>query len=452
MIDAERAAYWTAVRQRSGLSRQSFAQRVGLTPGAVWRIENRGTLKPGEEDRLTAALPGLADVEAATHAVKPSVTGPAADRPTLAPLITEPPPVTIVGLPEDVEPQWIEALGGASPVTEFPLAPASPTALSALDGFTRFANSELATFKDCRRRWWLGFYRGMRPLFESATGPRAIGDRVHRALERWYVPKGTHKTDPRDAIERLIVADWSALVQASGSEGVSWSTQELFKKDADLQRAMVEGYVKWLAETGADAEYEVVAPEAYLEADLPELGDVKIIAKIDVRVLRTTDGARLWLEHKTVGSFQQKLTTINLDEQVLHQTLVERLQPDEEPRVIGVLYNMLKRSRRGQTAKPPFYDRVEVHHNDHTIGSYRRRVAGTITDILHVRSRLDEGADHRDVAYPSPSGACAWKCPFIQVCPMFDDGSRAESALGAYFTPGDPYDYYSRNGLKDDIE
>lgn len=436
MTDAERAAYWAEVRKKTGLSRQAFAQRVGLTPGAVWRIENRGVLKAGEEDKLAGVTVTVGTISTA----KP--VAPASADPSFAPLITDASPAAFDGQPEDVEPQWIEVVSDPTAVALPPALAVSPSALSAADGFERVANSTAATFKDCRRRWWLGFYRGLRPRIESPVGARAIGDRVHRALELWYAPPGTGKIDPRDAIEQLIVADWSALVKASGSEGVSWSTQELFKKDADLQRAMVEGYVKWLAETGADAEYEVVSPEAYLEADLPELGDVKIIAKIDVRVRRTTDGARLWLEHKTVGSFQQKLATINLDEQVLHQTLVERLQPDGEPRVVGVLYNMLKRSRRGTTAKPPFYDRVEVHHNDHEIESYRRRVVATIKDMRAVRAALDAGADHRDVAYPRPSGDCAWKCPFVQVCPMLDDGSRVESALGAYFEQGDPYSYY----------
>lgn len=434
MTDAERAAYWAEVRKKTGLSRQAFAQRVGLTPGAVWRIENKGVLKAGEEDKLT----GVAVTTGTVTTAKPVASTDS----SFAPLITDA-PVAVDGQPEDVEPQWIEVVSDPNAVTLPPALAVSPTKLSIADGFERYANSELATFKDCRRRWWLGFYRGLRPRIESPTGARAIGDRVHRALELWYASPGVGKIDPRDAIEQLIVADWSALVKASGTEGVSWSTQDLFKKDADLQRAMVEGYVKWLAETGADSEYEVVSPEAYLEADLPELGDVKIIAKIDVRVRRTTDGARLWLEHKTVGGFQQKLATINLDEQVLHQTLVERLQADGEPRVVGVLYNMLKRSKRGATAKPPFYDRVEVHHNDHEIESYRRRVVGTIRDMRAVRAALDAGADHRDVAYPSPSGACAWKCPFVQICPMLDDGSRVESALGAYFEKGDPYHYYA---------
>lgn len=445
-------------RATSGLSREKFAQRVGLTPGAIWRIEVKGNFKEHELSKIAVEFPDVLDggvIAVSTEQVK-----------------VVPVPVTGVGAMVDLgftsddaqdvwddSVQWVDV--SANPTWVTPIEQVvdvpwqsiawatrdsviSPTMMSTLDGFTRFANSELYTSKDCARRWWLTYYRGLRPIIESPTGARATGDRVHRALERWYVPDATQRTDPRDALERLIVGDWTALVRATAAEGegVSLAQETAFKKDADLQRAMIEGYVKWLEDTGADSDYVVVEPEAYLEADLPELGDVKIIAKIDVRVRRTPDGARLWLEHKTVGSFQQKLATIALDEQVLHQTLVERLQPDDQPRVIGVLYNMLRRVKRGATAKPPFYQRVEVHHNEHELDSYRRRVAVEVENITRMRARLDAGADHRDVVAPRPSGDCAWKCPFVQICPMLDDGSRVESAISQYFATGDPYEYY----------
>lgn len=424
------ATHWADVRRRSGLSRERFAREVGLTPGAVWRVEAKGVLKPGELEKLLAAYP-----EGVTQdgQVLPHVTVPASAKVSIQ---LQAPPSE-----EDLEPQWLDAGPFTGEVT-IPLERVSPTALSLIDGRARYSNSELYSFKDCRRRWWLSFYRGLVPVFESPTGARATGDRVHRALERWYAAPGVAKQDPRDALEQLIVADWTALVQTSGDEGVGLSTQEAFKKDADLQRAMVEGYVQWLAETGADAEYQVVEPEAYLEAELPEIPDTLIIGKIDVRVRRTSDGARMWLEHKTVGGFQQKLATLTLDEQVLHQTLLERLQPGDEPRVVGVLYNMIRRTKRTAAANPPFFQRVEVHHNDHELDSFRRRVVATIQDLRRARQALDDGDDHRSVVYPRPSGDCAWKCPFVQVCGMFDDGSRAEAALDAYFTKGDPYSYY----------
>lgn len=434
MNPQEVAARWAAVRSGTGLSRQAFAERTGLTPGAIWRIEKKGVFKPGEVEKLETALADGLD------------TGKVIKSARLAP------PAVIEPEAEDLESLILLAdlqstLGAPAPFT---LERLSPRQLTEKDGIDRFANSELGTFNDCERRWWLSFYRGLGPKIEPQTGVREIGNRVHAALEAWYASDPAKRVDPRDALERILASDWAAVQAAvTDADLPPLSLETSFKREADLQRAMVAGYVQWLADTGVDSDLRVIEPEAYLEADLPEV-EAKLIAKIDVRVLRESDGARLWLEHKTVGGFQQKLATITLDEQVLHQTLVERLQPDDGPRVVGVLYNMLKRSKRGQTAKPPFFQRVEVHHNQHELDSFRRRVVTKITRLRGVRAALDDGADHRDVVVPRPSGDCSWKCPFVQVCPMFDDGSRAEAALSQYFIQGDPSGYYLKKEVISD--
>lgn len=329
----------------------------------------------------------------------------------------------------------------------------TPRERTAHDGIDRYSNSELATFKDCRRKWYLTYVRNLRLKTEPGTGVRWIGDRIHRALEQWYVPAGQERTDPRDAIERILTNDLiqlTAEAQAAGRNEIDLSVLTAYRNEADLQRIMVAGYMDWIEETGADSDLVVVAPEAYIEVDFPDLEPVKLIARIDVRVRRASDGAKLWLEHKTVGSFTQKLTGIQLDEQVLHQLLVESLQPDlMAAPIIGVLYNMLRRVKRGPTAKPPFYRREEIHHNQHEITSFRLRVAGTIRDLWDVQARLEAGADHREVAYPRPSSDCSWKCPFFQICPMLDDGSRAEAAIKGMYEVDDPYAYYQKTGESD---
>lgn len=326
----------------------------------------------------------------------------------------------------------------------------TPRQRTAFDGWDRFSNSELATFKDCRRKWYLTYHRNLRLKIEPTTGVRQIGDRIHRALEEHYVPEGQESKDPRDTLEKLLQLDLDALTVAavtSGHEGVDQNVLDAYRKEADLQRIMIEGYMEWVAENGLDSDLVVVEPEAYIEVEFPLLDHVKIIARIDVRVRRLSDDSRLWLEHKTVASFSQKLTGIQLDEQVLFQTLVESLDRGHEgPRVVGVLYNMLRRVKRGPTAKPPFYRREEIHHNQYELDSFQSRIAGTIRDLWRVQGLLAEGKDHREVAYPRPSGDCSWKCPFFQICPMFDDGSRVESAINGMYEVGDPYAYYQKTG------
>lgn len=425
------AARWAEVRRKTKLSRQAFAQRVGLTPGAVWRIETKGVYKPGELEKLESALREVAEV-----------VGPVI--PKLLPTATSAPPPPVLSedlayVPEDV--QWLDP----APRTAEIEVTLSPTTLSALDGVPRYSNSELGTFEDCQRRWWLTFYRGLGPRSEPPTGVREIGSRVHRALKDYYAPPGVQSRDPRDALEDYLAGDWQGieLRYLLRNQEAPAELRDEYRREADLQRAMVAGYLQWVQETGADSDLRVVEPEAYLEADLPEVNS-KIIAKLDVRVTRDSDLARLWLEHKTVGSISQRLRTVSLDEQVLHQTLVETLDSEAAggQRVVGVIYNLIRRVKRGVTAKPPFFQRVEVHHNLHELDSFRRRTVLRIRGIKAARSLLDDGVDHRDVVTPRPTGDCSWKCPFVQVCPMFDDGSRAEDALQQYFVAGDPYAYY----------
>jgi hypothetical protein len=71
------------------------------------------------------------------------------------------------------------------------------------------------------------------------------------------------------------------------------------------------------------------------------------------------------------------------------------------------------------------------------------RITGIMDDMDRVTRQLQAGVDHRKVAYPNPMpDRCAWDCPFVQVCPLFDDGSRVDAALEAnYVKDADPYGY-----------
>jgi hypothetical protein len=50
----------------------------------------------------------------------------------------------------------------------------------------RLSNSEIQTFKDCRRRWWLTYYRSLKPRNQDFTGALALGSRIHAALDDHY--------------------------------------------------------------------------------------------------------------------------------------------------------------------------------------------------------------------------------------------------------------------------
>lgn len=312
------------------------------------------------------------------------------------------------------------------------------------------SNSLVQTAKRCKRKWWLGWYRGLTPRHENLLDTRSTGTRVHRALQAFYVPDGVTPTDPRDALERVLVEDWTRIKTAAEARGhdefVIGDLSSKFEKSASLERAMVEGYVEWLQMSGADSQLKIVGAEQAMSVHLydhvradGEVTPVNAIGLLDVRAYRTSDGAKLFMDHKTVGSLKDPVALLPMNEQMLHYHLLEWLStPDGEERCDGALYNMLRRVKRTATARPPFYDRYEVRHNVDELETYRRRLIAETRDILHMVERLDAGADPMDVAYPTPSKNCTWDCDFFSICTMFDDGSHVEAAIDSLYVQVDP--------------
>lgn len=310
------------------------------------------------------------------------------------------------------------------------------------------SNSELQTYKRCRRKWWLKYHRQLKARALNPASALASGTRVHRALAGLYVPDGETRQDPREVLERAIVEDWTAYTrgcQVAGQLPDELTTRR-FTADTQVERAMVEGYVAWLEETGADFGLRVVAPETYLEVpfDLHDdtLPPVKLIGKLDVRVVREVDNVRLFIDHKTAKSLTEVQPTLLLDEQMLHYHLLEWLSDLEGERCDGALYNMLKKVKRSAAAKPPFFERVEVRHNRHELEAFRRRLIGTVTDLLWTTQQLLDGEDPLVAAYPTPTRQCAWDCEFRAVCPLLDDGSRAEDMINSMYVTQNPLTYY----------
>lgn len=300
------------------------------------------------------------------------------------------------------------------------------------DGIRQVSNSELRSFKECRRRWYLGYVRRLKKNSKE-LGAASLGTRVHNALAAFYDPDGGGE----DAMWAVFQAQEERDTQAFEEAGED--TKQL-RKEIDLARAMVEGYVEWLADEGADRDLEVVAVEQTVEVASPHPG-VNLVAKLDVQVRRISDGMRMFMDHKTVQDFTTPVKTIHLDEQMLEYHLIERMLQVDEP-TAGAIYNMLRKVKRTGRAKPPFYARHEVYHGDEELRSFYNRVYGVIRDMLTVEAELLQGADHRVVAYPTPTRDCSWKCEFFSVCPMFDDGSSAEDVLELGYHEGDPYARY----------
>jgi hypothetical protein len=304
-----------------------------------------------------------------------------------------------------------------------------------------FTNSELACFKRCRRRWYLAYYRRLRLKARSLTGAAPIGTRVHQALEPWYQPEGVERVDPRTALETVLNSDKVLLIESWPGEPEALDAQlKQFDKEADLCRAMIEGYVQWLEETGADSDFEVIASESAVEYQIAP--DVSLAGRLDTRVRRIHDGALLFIDHKTTDSIQTLARQLPRSEQVMLYEILQRANHPTE-RNAGALYNVLRKVKRTGTAKPPFYERIPVMFNDHQLESAWYRVLGTIRDIQQVEDALSTNPPRpQHYVYPTPTRDCDWECEFAPVCTMFDDGSRVEDMLQSLYEAGDPLRRY----------
>lgn len=314
----------------------------------------------------------------------------------------------------------------------------------------RFSHSEMKTFLRCRRKWYLSEFRRLAPKGYDPTGPLRSGSRVHTGLEAFYTPG----TDPMEALTAAQVADWQAYVNALQFHDLTpdQGTTGQFAKDCELERAMLEGYAQWTTEEGADAGLTFISTEEIVTVHgdqfAPELvldfGPFDVVGKMDARVRREMDGAKLFVDHKTAQSITMALPLLQSDPQMLHYHWLESMSSDDGW-CDGALYNVLKKVKRSKAAKPPFYARYEVRHNAEEIESYAVRMKHIIADIFRMENQLARAplALEAQTAYPNPTRDCAWDCQFFTVCHMFDDDSRAEAAIAEGFIERDPLERYA---------
>lgn len=311
--------------------------------------------------------------------------------------------------------------------------------------------SERKTWKQCKRKWYFQHYRKLARIREDVATAATLGTRVHEPLGIYYDPND--KRDPIHVFAARAEADLANPDLATAPDKLKKLGDEI-----ELARIMVEGYFEWLAETGADEDLEVLGAEVELEVKLAEIRGrvVTLLSKQDARFRRLSDGAVLFMDHKTVQSFEKRVNLLHLDEQMKSYMLAEHLVHSGEDRgrhpqavegftrVEGAIYNMLRKVKRSVRAKPPFYARECQSHNVNVLRSYWRQVVGEVEAILAAHDALDAGADPVTVVPPSPHRDCSWSCPFLPVCPMVDDSSTvAERVIHSSYFETDPLARYA---------
>lgn len=301
------------------------------------------------------------------------------------------------------------------------------------------SNSEIQTFKSCRRRWFLGSYLGLQEKEKSHLGPLPLGTRVHNALEVFY-RDGVDPVDEYNRLHRIDAKKFKESPQADDEKAV-----KKFNEEGELGRLMLEGYMDWLEDTNADDDIEYVSQEEQLRYTFENDSRVELIGKVDARIKRRSDGSLADLDFKTAApsNFSYYLQYVEFSEQLKHYNLLEMLS-NKDHKVDGGRYRVLKKVKRSGRAAPPFYADIDVRFNRKEMESFWIRITGTIRDIMAVRDGLDDGQDDRYLAYPSQKmdWVCG-SCPFSKMCVMMDDGSDFEGYALDHFVQGDPNERYN---------
>ena len=307
----------------------------------------------------------------------------------------------------------------------------------------KISNSELQTYKRCKRKWWLSYYLRLRLRFEG-VGPLSVGNMVHHPLEMYYA---NPQRDP-------ATFDWDRILAAYVQERqndprLPAELHPQMLADYELAKIMLRGYFEWLQEDGADSEFLVTSAEREVEVYLDTILGVEVylISKLDTEVQLKSTGLRAFMDHKTVQNLKDLAKGIGRNEQLRFYGLVQRMKAfadgaTDQQFAHGGMLNMLRKVKRTATANPPFYGRAGVTHNDETYRTFYTRVWGEVFDLITTRNRLDQGLNHHQVVYPTPTKDCAWDCPFEKVCHMFDDGSDVGSVLAAEYEDHDPLARY----------
>lgn len=277
--------------------------------------------------------------------------------------------------------------------------------------------SELTTFLRCRRKWNWGYVRGLEsPKYNTNL---STGSAVHAALQAHY-----QDNDPFVALEEF----WAPLLEGLSPDDPSMAQ---VAKDVNLSSIMVEGYLEWLAVEAVDAGLTPVAVEQKVEMLLTP--DVTLHGTLDL-VMADPDG-NLWLiDHKTTASFEA-LVDRRLQLNFQLQTYAMLCEDYFGTAPAGASLNMLRKVKRTASAKPPFYKREPVHFNRHQLDAHRTQVLAILDDLRSVESDIADGKTSR--AYPVVDGDCSWKCPFLGVCALADDGSDIEGALNDLYVRRD---------------
>lgn len=292
------------------------------------------------------------------------------------------------------------------------------------------SHSDISQFLTCRRQFLWGYLQDRNPP-DSKIGALALGSRVHVALELSY------KTG-EDAVsvhDRLVAAD-IAEMEAAGAPG--YDLDKLYE-DAIVGRNCVVAYMEWLEAEGADHGLSVHGVESQIQCVILD-GRVLLRGKVDLRLLRDSDGRLIIVDFKTTGRAVSMLALeLERSYQPRVYDIIQRLA-DPTLEVAEARFRILKKVTRKQHGTPGVTE-ISVPGLLRSRPTYMAQIEAICSEILRLVDAAAEG--HSDALfYPSPGEHCGW-CAFKHPCTIAQENpATAVEMLDELFIRGrhDRYD------------
>lgn len=313
----------------------------------------------------------------------------------------------------------------------------------------KFTSSELRQYQDCRRSWYIKYHLGYGPKRDAGeVGVSRVGTLYHLGVEAYY--KGAEADDAIEVVAHEVARTVGILEEAGRDT-------KRVKANGDLVRIMLEGFFEWLAETGADADLEVVSVEEAQE--VPFAADyfstnydvqVSLLGKFDLLARRRSNGKLVILDSKSVQSASDQELTAPIAPQFKHYGLIKLLQGE---RVDGALVRWARRVKRTARATPPFYGEVPVDHPLEVLRSYYLHTLSLVEEILIVERELLAGTDPITLGIgPRVTRDCG-RCFARPVCPVMDDATMNATDLLAWsYERVNPLERYSEEASAEEEE
>jgi hypothetical protein len=261
----------------------------------------------------------------------------------------------------------------------------------------------------------LSYQRGgagyQKPLTDKpSSGQRDIGTILHACMDAYY----------QGLDYRVVLADAQETLRQQLGENLPKEWLDVF----NLVGIMMSGYIQWIAneygdvgETTLYTEKEIVVPIGQLHGD-----DVVLTCTIDRIIQNNLSGDVIIEDTKTVATFTDYVQQLQVDDQGLMYAIMAKGGLGLP--VHRFRHNMLRKVKRTAAAVPPFYMRHEVYYSEEQLdNAWTHMVAILSRMVLALQSvELDE-EQHHAFLYPNPTRDCTWRCDFLPICPMMDDGS-----------------------------